>query len=422
MLPNTQTSRDWSPTAELAALQASLAAVDDTKIPKLLRVIDAVEHRGATDALVAPFRARMAQLQPARPLQLARLLFLPLNPLIVPSAAWEAKAPTIPRSTLVPMVDAIRDAMGKDASTVDRMVAGRTTHDHRVIAEAGPILWSAAAQALPTAATPLRWTESSGLPVELFATIAGNTAEVFAQVLRLQTWRAEAETGTAVRTSAMQNMLMEVCRRRPEGLTMVIALLLARLPQAAGVLRRAILEIGGTAAVAIRAAMDAALLNLVERLVAPSGIETAVLATHLRESGAEVYRLTRLLASATTDDATGAWRRRLSGLRQRLDGSCRLRFTLGLQTDFLQILKDPSIQPDAGLLNRLEEAARGLRELADEATQIGSAALYAELLREATEAIKAVGSDGNFTLADRVRLVEILAGPDEAWTLLEAPT
>jgi hypothetical protein len=127
------------------------------------------------------------------------------------------------------------------------------------------------------------------------------------------------------------------------------------------------------------------------------------------------------MACAVGNDASTAWRRRISALRQRLDASCRLRFKLGLETDFLKILEDPASQPDAALLNRLEAAARGLRELAEEATNVGSAALYTELLRETTEAIKAVGVNGNFTMADKARLVEILAGPDEAWTLLEAP-
>jgi hypothetical protein len=207
MLPNTQSSRDWMPTAELTALHATLASVDDTKIPKLLEIVDSVQRRGATDALIAPFRTRMAQLQPARPLRFARLLFLPLNPLIVPPPAWKANAPSIPRGALVPMAEAIHAAMGKHAATIDGMIAGRTTHDHRVIAEAGPMLWTAAASTLPQAATPVHWQDTTGLPLALFTTIAGNTAVAFGQVLTIQTWRAAAETGTAVRTTAMQNLL-----------------------------------------------------------------------------------------------------------------------------------------------------------------------------------------------------------------------
>ncbi|HUB10656.1 MAG TPA: hypothetical protein VMB34_01760 [Acetobacteraceae bacterium] len=414
-----QTSRDWMPSAELAALHDTLARVDDEKIPRLLEIVDAVQRRGASDELIAPFRTRMAQLRPARPLRFTRLLFLPLNPLIVPSAAWEAKAPSIPRSALGPMAEAVRAGMGTRAATVDEMIAGRTTHDHRLVAEAGPLLWTGAAETLPQAAAPALWAETTRLPVGLFGAIAGNAAAAFSQVLALQTWRAEAETGSALRTSAMQNMLLEVHRLRPEALSVVQALVLARLPQAAGALRRAIAEIGGSVAVEMRTAMETAAANLVERLEAPSGIETAILATHLQDAGAEVRRLVRLMACVAADDANAAWRRRLSGMRQRLDASCRVRFTLGLQADFLRILEDPATQPDASLLRRLEEGARGLRELADEATRVGSPTLYTGLLRDTTEAIKAVGVNRDFTMADKVRLVEILAGPDEAWSLLE---
>ena len=125
------------------------------------------------------------------------------------------------------------------------------------------------------------------------------------------------------------------------------------------------------------------------------------------------------MACVDVKTATPAQALRMSGLRRRLDESCRLRFTMGLQADFLQVLEALGPKADTADMIRLEGAARGVKDLADEARRIGNPSTYETLLHRTTEAIKAIGPNGAFALADKVRLVEILAGPDEAWTLLE---
>jgi len=416
---NAKAFQNFLPQSELATLHSTLAGAEDAKIPRLLALVDKLEHRGASDDLIAPFRARIAQLGPPRPLRFTRLLFMPLDPLIVPLATWQAKSPLIPRSALLPMSRMIRAAMAEDATRIDRMIEGRRSHDYGIIAEAGPLLWSGAAQALTRSAGPGDWTDHDGLPGALIASIAGNTGAVFGEVLTMQTWRAEAEMGVSMRTSALRQMLQRVRRRSPEALAMLIALLLARLPQAIGALRRAIAEIGGNTGLEMRAATEAAVDNLLERLEASDGIETAVLGTMLHRAGAEVWRIYRLMACADVENAKPSLRVRLGSLRRRLDESCRLRFIMGLQADFLQVMENPAAQVDIATVRRLEAAARGLRELADEAGRVGKPGAYELLLRQTTDATRAITVDGAFTLADKVRLVEILAGPDEAWSLLD---
>ncbi len=230
-LPPRQAAEHWLPHTELAALHRTLTGAEHSRIVRLLALADTLHHRGAVDDLIAPFRPHLAQLRPARPLRFVRLLFMPLDPVIVPSADWHPKSPSIPRSALLPMAKAISAPMGEHAARIRRMIEGHSTHDRQVISEVGALLWPSAAQALINSMVPADWTEQTGLPVGLFASIAANTGIVLEQVLTLQTWRAEAQIGVAVRTTALQQMLQQVNQARPEALGMLIALVLARLPK-----------------------------------------------------------------------------------------------------------------------------------------------------------------------------------------------
>ncbi len=418
LLPN-EATRSGLPLDALAALHNALTETEHSKIVRLLAIADTLQRRGPVDDLIAPFRARLAHLRPGRPLRFARLLFMPLDPLIVPPSRWQPKSPSIPRSALLPMAEAVSAAMGEDAERIQRMVEGHSTLDQQVIVEAGTLLWPGAARVLMQCDAPLGWTEQTGLPAGLFSSIAVSTGTVLEQVLTLQTWRAEAQLGIYVGLTALQQILQHVSRGQPEALGMYIALVLARLPKTARLLRGAIAEVDWTAAATMRAAMEVAVTSLLERLESENGIESMILRTTLSDAGAEVSRVVGVMNCVEVKNATPAHLLRMSTLRRRLDESCRLRFSMALQADFLQALETVGRKAGTVEMIRLEAAARGLRELSDEAKRIGSPSTYDTLMRRTTETIKAIEPDGAFTLADKVRLVEILAGPDEACTLLD---
>ena len=418
-LPPKEAAPPWLPQAELAALHCALTEAEHSKIVRLVAAADTLQRRGAVDDLVAPFRTRLAHLGPSRPLRFARLLFMPLDPLIVPPANWHPKSPSIPRSALLPIAETVFAAMGNDAVRIERMIEGHSTRDQQVVVDAGTLLWPAAARALMRCEPPPGWTEQSGFPAGLFSLVAVSIGAVLEQVLTLQTWRAEAQLGIFVGMTALQQILQQVGKGRPEALGMFIALVLARLPKIARLLRGAIAEVGWAAAAEMRAAMETAIGSLLDRLEFDNGIETMILRTTLGDAGAEVCRVAGVMTCRDVKNATPAQALRMSALRRRLDESCRLRFTIGLQADFLQVLENLGPKANTADMIRLEGAARGLRELSDESRRIGSPGTYDALLRQSTDAIKAIGPNGAFSLADKVRLVEILAGSDEAWTLLD---
>ena len=410
----------WLPQRELGTLHKSLATAQDSQIAKLVAMVDTLPDRGVIDDLVAPLRSRLAQLRPARPLRFIRLLFTPLDPLIVPAPRWRPDGPSLPRTALPGLAAAAHDTMGEEAARIDAMILHRTTRDVPAIARAGALLWPSAAQALLRSSVPARWTQQTGLPQGLFPQIAANAATILDQVLVLQALRAEAEVGVPLRFAALCTMLRQVNAGRPQALGMLIALILARLPQAAPLLRKAGTEIGGNAALAVRAATEQAKASLLERLEAEGGTEALVVGADLAEAGAEVRRIGTLLQGMEAEAAGAGRQQRMEQIRRRLDVSCRTRFTTGLRVEFLQSLEALGSQPDDLAVMRLEEAARGLRELGAAGRRFGGAEVYDALLRQTTDAVKAITAGGALTLADRVRLVEILAGPDEAWALLEA--
>src|SRR5271154_5358190 len=143
-----------------------LADARDEQILKVVAMVDAMPDRGAADQLIAPLRGRLAQLRPPRPLRFARLLFMPLDPLIVPAPRWRAEQSTIPRSAIPSLAAAVATGLGPVGQKGAAVIEGRTTWDADVIAAAGARLWQPAAELLADAKQPPDWEATGlGLPV-----------------------------------------------------------------------------------------------------------------------------------------------------------------------------------------------------------------------------------------------------------------
>ncbi len=82
---------------KITAVRQHLAEAADRQLIEVVALIDAMADRGGADALVAPVRARLQRLNPRRPLRFSRLLFLPLDPVIVAGPEWRRDAIGIPR-------------------------------------------------------------------------------------------------------------------------------------------------------------------------------------------------------------------------------------------------------------------------------------------------------------------------------------
>ncbi len=405
------------PPQDVRKLSRSLAAARNEQIMRAVAMVDSLAERGAADGVIAPLRPRLAELRPARPLRFTRLLFLPLDPVIVPAPDWRPGSATVPRTTLAPLAEAVRAALGPASKTLDAACAGRSMADKGIIAEVGEMLWPAAGAILAANPKLAGW-PATGLPPAVAAGIATAAGAVLLAAVPLRRLRAEAEIGVTLQAEPVQAILAQVARSGSEALAMAVAVLLAWLPQAADLLPRSTGGAGHDGTVQMRLATGQATAVLLAKLESADGTEALIRAGSLDESATEVRRIAMLLDAL---DETGPKERRsrLAAIRERVEQSCRPRFVSGLENGVAAKLRSMQRNPPPQQVAELENTARSLRQLENAARRFGGGAFYDALLHNTSTAVWANQADSKLCLADKVRLVEILEGPDAADALLE---
>jgi hypothetical protein len=400
-------------------MQRELVAARDEQIARVVAMVDALADRSAADALIAPLRPRLMQLRPPRPVRLARLLFQPLDPLIVPAPRWRQGDPLVPRTALAPLAEIVKASGSAVVAQVEASLGGITCADTQAVADAGALLWPAAARALADAAPPPSWSES-GLKAEGFAPIARGVAGALENAPAVHRAAAEARQGLAVRPEVIDTVLEAATRRGPEAWSLTFAMLLARLPDAALLLQRVAAHAARGADPASRALADRvaeAVLGGLEGHGAGGPVGDAELAA----VGAEVRRIAALLEAIDGPGATQQRRRRIQELRHALDASSRTRFEEGMASEFVTPLREQLEAAGPIDIEGLEEAARRLRQIETAGRRIGSAKAYDTLLRSTAQDVMRLDERPGLTLADKVRMVEVLAGSDQALAMLGPP-
>ncbi|MDR3531327.1 MAG: hypothetical protein P4L90_12345 [Rhodopila sp.] len=398
------------------AIRALTQEIVGARAPQIMRIVatvDALLSRGPADQLVAPLRRRLKVLRPPRPLRFARLMFRPLEPLIVPAARWRLGQPGIPRTALPPMADHVRLAMGTEAAAIEAEIAGHTAAGTDLIARVGQSLWPAAAQILADTKPPATW-DTTGLGDVVYRPLADIVATLLRQAAALETLCAETANGLLPpRPEAIDAILHQVTTANPAALPMTITLLLTRLPEAAAVLAEAR---AGPEAVSVQAVMDQTADRLLRQLDDEEGTEARIADGTLADAGVAANRIATLLRHLDTSNATPRRRARIRAVRRRLDAGCQARFAAGLEDELLTPLRQSGLLAD---IPALESTARGLRILAAEARVVGSGATYDLLLGKAAEVIKDSAIQERLGLAAQLRLVEILAGSEAALAMLD---
>ncbi len=399
----------------LHTLSRGVASASEPQIRRIVATVNSMAARGAADDLIAPLRHRLVGLRPARPLRFARLTFFPLDPVIVPAARWKSNPCTVPRTAIAPMARLVEQALGPKVSAIKSAISELKAEPGDLVTALGASLWPEAGAILARAKIPDA-RKDTGLSDQAYHSLARRIGAVLSAAPALDTICAETAQGRLPPdVSAIKAMVDTAAGLAPDALPMLAALLMMRLPQAVPLLY----EIdSGSAAASIKAATQQAADVLLDQFQIGEGANAAVAASPLTEAGATAGRIAALLKELDRDDATPERHNQLRTLRQKLDSDCKARFEAGLSTELLSTLRRLPDQPDAVDIKRLETMARNLRMLESEGRTLGSGATYDRLLAQAADAVQAEPNSSGMTLADRLRLVEILAGSGAAMALL----
>lgn len=397
--------------------RGSLAQARDEQLTRVVALVDALQERGAADDLLAPLRARIAELRPPRPLNFARLLFLPLDPLIVPAARWTAGSPAIPRDVIVPLAHVIQNALGPEAQPIQAAIAGRLSDDANAIVAGGKLLWPAAAQILKQA--PTSDCAPAGLANAASPQLVACIAFVLEHAMTVQHLVDIARRNKRAALEKIRTLLEVSITVNPWDGAMLVALLLARLPRAE-LLREVLSWFGRLDAEGGRAVLDSAVNFFLDELERRGSAEGPLAGVELSQAGNEIARLATILNELATHygDAFER-RRRLENLRRSINESCRRRFEKGLTCELIEPLKALPEQIDPIVITAFEDTARNLRRLEFAVRQVGDSSRYDELLRNTMVIVREEIRSPALTLADRIRLIELLAGPEEALAMME---
>jgi hypothetical protein len=394
----------------LRTLHTEMQTADDEKIRQIVGLLDGSPEHHALHAVLDPLRPRLAALRPTRPLRFTRLLFMPLEDLVIPARQWKAGLASIPRSVLSSISDTVRVALGAGVEAIESVIAGHGTNEPDVVARAGALLWSRACDILAPAPPPTGWA-GTGLPDSAYAPLARAIATVLRRAVPLLCLRREAELGVLQLNEQMIADVMSNLAGEPvAGRGLVCKLILQQFPQPAVLLER-LTNANDTPAdrALLQAVMNAGVEDLLTDVEAASALSGS-----LGDVSTQVQRLNAFMRDLTTDADTPRHRARLRDIREKMDILCRGRFVEGMQEGLIAPLAAASVPVDAAGQKGLESWARDLRSVEVVGRKLGSPAAYDALLAQAGAKVSDAAETGILTRMRAVRLVEILAGPEVA--------
>ena len=415
-MPNARTAPD---PREARALRRDLLDADDQKIRRIIAVVEGAADPRVNQALLDPLRTRLAVLRPVRPLRFARLLFIPLDPLIVPPRDWRPGDPTVPRNVLAAMDRVVRAALGGgEVARMEALIEGLKTDAALVITRVGETLWPRAGDILATAPMPPDWAETGARPAA-WPVLAKAIATVLRRAPRLRALAHDAAVGAvALDEMAVNALLRDIAHEPPEGCAMLARLILACAPHAAPLLRHLIDASQSPVEKAMmRQAVATGMDQVLTGMEQSDGFLEEIGHGGLADATAEIRRMAIFLREIEQDTTAAKHRPRLKAIRDKLDQACRARFTAGINEELIGPLAEAAVPLDKADQTRMETRARDLRALETVARKVGGPAVYDQHLNRASDAVREAAKTGTLTPVRQIRLIEILSGPEAAEAL-----
>ena len=389
--------------ALLPDMQEKLVQARDEHLSQVVALVDAMPSRGAADKLLEPLRGRLAVLAPVRPLTLSRLVFKPLDAIIVPGPQWQPGMPSIPRPALGPIVTSLLARMQPATAQVAALIAGHACSEADITERAGLLLWPEAAKALDGLELPADWA-ATGLEPDVYEPIRTGVAAVLHQAVPI--YRCSLMPEGPDQVAAIRKILSESAASHPAAQGVIFAVLLGDSRLAVAVLASS-KDVSGPAA-------EAAAAQTLDR--ADHILSAVMPGVSLANAAEQAVQIGTLLDSLEAPGACPALRGRVQVLRKSADTACRGRMLQALDQDFLpRVAKTGTAVSDADM-TALEGVARDLRRLGLAGRRFGPVAAYDRLLSGTAAGLGNAATPG-LDQMDRLRLVELLVGTAAALNL-----
>jgi hypothetical protein len=397
--------------AQARRLRVALAEAPDMAVGRVVAMLDALEDRGAVDALLDSVRPRLQRLRPPRPLGVARLLFLPLEGALVAAADWRGAPAELPRSAAQPIWRAVRAGIGPLVAEIEATATGHTMENHALVAALGARLWPAAGD-LPLTRTPPGWQEA-GLSQDAAAPLLALCGAVWRHAPLL--WQARCAAAEGPPEALLRAALSPLASEGPAPLAAGMVLLLREASAPATVAAVAASLAPGLGTVAER--------ELAALLARDAGaIRTAGTPAEMAEAAARLSKRLENLETAAGAGQREPRRQQAAMLRSDTGAACHARFAEALVAALLMPAAQAAAGPPADdhVVAALERSARDLRRLEASGRRLGNENEFDRTLRDALRRLAALAAvpGGGLARVELARLAEILAGPEAALPLL----
>jgi hypothetical protein len=387
----------------LRQLRSQLASAEDSKIHLVLQLVDRLEVRGDADALIAPLRGRLAKLKLKRKLTFARLLFTPCNPLIVDSQEWKPNSPAIPRTAIPFLARQIQTELD-DANS--NFLPDITDDDLAPILALGRTLWPHAANAIAGSKPPPQWSTETGLRDQDYTALCTALQALFMLAAPLIELAANASKGTDPEPEQILAMLQTIAPAGAHVVAMFMVMGLGWLPRA-----KLFVKVADEFA---NAHSNSSISNSAVEFVLSKVEQSSAYAGGLTTAVDEMRRAALLLEDLVESSPNKPGRqKRIEQVRQSVDNICRESFVAEVASQLVEPCADIA-KADDEAVESFENTARTLRKFETVAKKFGGTEFYDRQLRGAAHALYPRENDDPAVRVSRIRLIEILRGPDAA--------
>jgi hypothetical protein len=394
--------------AEHRRLTHAVASASDDQLARVVAMFDGMADRREADRLLDAARPRLRRLRPPRPIAFTRLLFLPLDGVIVEARGWKRTDGSLPRSALVALADAVRVAIGAEASAIEACFTGHSFADLSAVDAAGRRLWRAAAGVAGALSPTPAW-DGSGLAEADFRHCVSLACGIWRHADPLWTALLAAREGPP--EPLVQAALAAAAAEPPMVIEAMVATILTKAAKPGSV---------AAAAAAARVGPAGAAERVLDRWIEECRPDLSVSdpkgAAQLAEEFAEALEDLESSPAGQRPER----RQRVAALRRQVSEACRAAFADSTTHHLIAPLSTSSTGLDDANMAAMEATARSLRRLEHAGRALGGASAYGATLRQVIDAFGALRDKPGTNLADLARLTEILAGPEAALRLLDA--